>query len=305
MSTKIKIKLLLGIIITIIVVYYSFKTLRGLNLDTLLNSNINWFLVIVSVIINIYANYVRSLGYTLGIDPNINRMNALQIVVIGHAANMILPLHIGDGLRFAFFPSDYHALRRTKLVMIPAFADFIAMIMISLFAVPFSGFKDHRLVSALWILFFLCIALIILLLAILYFVPRFRSYFNEFLNIHLLKMMLWVTFSYVLLLLATWVGLAACGFGIGASFRMSLAVFAATNLVGLVPSSPGAIGLFEDGVIIGLAGLGILQSEALTAGLLLHLIQYAALVPLGIILFIVALRGDYKEAIKNMLRQKS
>lgn len=304
MLTKTKLKLILGIIITVFVVYYSFSTLGGLNLNNLLDLNINWFLAIGSVVIQMFSNYIRGLGYTLGIDPNINRITALQIVGIGHGANMVLPLHIGDGLRFAFFPSDYSALRRTKLVIIPAFADFVAIMMLSLLAVPFSGFKDHKLVRTLWILFFLCIISIVLLLTVLYFVPRLRSYFNEFLNIGMLKMMLWVILSWVLLLFATWLGLVACGFRWGPSFRMSFAVFAATNIVNFIPASPGAVGLFEDGVIIGLAGLGIQQSSALSAGLLLHLLQYAAFLPMGIILFIVALNGKYGRTIRSMLRQK-
>lgn len=304
MSVKTNFKLILGILVTVLILHYSFKTLGGLNLRSLFNRNINWVLVFVSILINIYSNYIRGLCYTLGIDPNIKRMAALQIVVIGHAANMVLPLNIGDGLRYAFFPSNYSVLRRTKLVIIPALADFVAMIMISILAVPFSGFEDSKLVSVLWTLSIICIACIVLYLAIIYFVPQFRKYVNEYLNVGMLKMMLWVTFSYVLLLIATWLGLAACGFGLIPSLRMSFAVFAATNIVGIIPASPGAVGLFEYGVVVGLAGLGIQKSAALPAGLLLHLIQYAALVPLGIILFIAALHGKYSGALKNLLRQK-
>lgn len=304
MSTKTKLKLIVGIVVTILIIDYTFRALGRLDLNHLLDIKINWFLAFVSVVINIFSNYARSLGYTLGIDPNINRITAFQIVGIGHAANMVLPLHIGDGLRFAFFPGDYSPLRRTKLVIIPSLADFIAIIMLSLLAVPFSGFRDHRLVRALWILFLLCILFIVLSLAVIYFVPLFRSYFNEFLNVGMLKMMYWVILSWVLFLLATWLGLVACGFHLIPSLRMSFAVFAATNIVNLIPASPGAVGLFEYGVIIGLAGLGIGESAALSAGLLLHLIQYAALLPIGVVLFIVALRGKYGRTIRSLLRQK-
>jgi uncharacterized membrane protein YbhN (UPF0104 family) len=298
---KTKIKLLLGIIITILVIYYSFKTLGGFDLSDVFHLKTNWFLVFVSIVICAYSNYIRGLGYTLGIDPNINRLTALQIVGIGHAANMILPLHIGDGLRFAFFPENYTALRRTQLVMIPAIADSIAIIVISLLAVPFSGFKDPRFVNVLWILFFSCIALITLLLVIIYFIPRLRTYVHHYLTVGMLKMMLWVLFSYILLLLSIWVGLIAFGFSWEASLRMSLTIFATTNFVGFIPASPGAVGLFEYGVIIGLAGLGIQQSEALPAGLLLHLIQYAALLPLGLVLSILAFHGKYGKAFKTIL----
>lgn len=301
MTTKTKIKLLFGILITLLIIYYSFKTLSHFDLKTALHANINWFLVFVSVIITLYSNYVRGLSYTLGIDPNINRLTALQVVVIGHAANMILPLHIGDGLRFAFFPSNYSALQRTKLVMVPAIADSVAIIVLSMLAVPFSGFTDPRIVSVLWILFFSCVALSLLLVACVLFIPRIRNYVRGYLTIGLLNMMLWVLLSYVLLLLATWLGLAACGFGFAASLPLSLAVFAVTNLISFIPSSPGAIGLFEYGVIVGLAGLGIHQGEALLASLVLHLILYAALLPQGLVLYLIALHGKYGEAVKKIL----
>lgn len=304
MSEKTKFKLLLGVIVTLLVVYYSFKVLGGLDLSTVFSSKIKWFLVFVSVVISGYSNYIRGLGYTLGIDPKINRLTALQIVAIGHAANMILPLHIGDGLRLAFFPADYSTLRRTELVMVPAIADSIAIIIISLFAVPFSGFIDPMIVNLLWILFFSCIALLALLLVVFYFVPQFRTYVQDYLTIGMLKMMLWVFLSYLVLLLSIWVGLIAFGFGWEASWRMSLAVFAATNLIGFIPASPGSVGLFEYAVVIGLAGLGIQHDAALSAGLLLHLIQYAALLPLGIFLSILALHGKYGKVLRSILRQK-
>jgi uncharacterized membrane protein YbhN (UPF0104 family) len=304
MSGKTKFKLIAGIIITIVIIYYSIKSLGKLDLSLLEQSKINWFLVFCSIVITIYSNYVRGLGYTLGMDPNIDRLTAFQIVGIGHAANMVLPLHIGDGLRLAFFPAGYSAIRRTKLVVIPAIADSIAIIMISLFAVPFSGFKDPEIVRTLWILFFICIALAVVFLASIFLIPRFRKYMNDYLNIGLLKMLFWAFLSYLLLLIATWLGLAACGFGLSASLRMSLAVFATTNIIGFIPASPGAVGLFEYGVIIGLAGLGVSQSTALSVGLLLHVSQYAAMLPMGIILYIIALKGKYGKELKKLLQQK-
>ncbi|GAY76845.1 hypothetical protein NBRC111894_2399 [Sporolactobacillus inulinus] len=37
---------------------------------------------------------------------------------------------------------------------------------------------------------------------------------------------------------------------------------------------------------------------------MLHVIQYAALLPLGFVLFILALRGKYGKAVKRTLHQK-
>ncbi|WP_088188491.1 lysylphosphatidylglycerol synthase domain-containing protein [Desulfosporosinus sp. FKA] len=299
MPNATKLKLISGMLITVVVIYYSIGAIKDLHVEQVFSSNISWSLTFFSIAVYIYANYIRGLAYTRGIDRDMDRMTALQIVGLGHAANMVLPFHVGEGLRAAFFPPSYSALRRTKLLIIPAFADFAAIMLVSIPAVPFAGFKDQNLLKALWILTFLCIAVFIVFGILIVLLPRLRSYFDEYLNFDTVKMMAWVILSWVLLLVSTWIGLVAFGFSWGASIRMSLAVFAATNIINFIPATPGAIGLFEYGTILGLGGLGIDQTTALSASLLLHLIQYAALLPLGIFLYIVALRGQYGAALNR------
>ena len=299
MPTKTKLKLLIGIIITAVIIYYSIGALKGLHVSVLFHSDINWGLALVSVAIFVYANYIRGLAYTRGIDRNMDRMTALQIVGIGHAANMVLPFHVGEGLRAAFFPRGYSAIKITNLLIIPAFADFAAIMILSIAAVPFAGFTNQNLLKALWILTFLCIAAFILFVILIFFRSPLRSYLSEYLNVDTLKMMYWVLLSWIILLVSTWIGLVAFGFPWVGSIRMSLAVFAATNIINFIPASPGAIGLFEYGTILGLGGLGIDATTALSASLLLHLIQYAALLPLGGYLYIKSLHG-YREALGKM-----
>ena len=299
MPTKTRLKLFIGIIMTVVMVYYSIGALKGLHVSVLFHADINWGLALVSVAIFVYANYIRGLSYTRGIDRNMDRMTALQIVGIGHAANMVLPFHVGEGLRAAFFPRGYSVLKRTNLLVIPAFADFASIIILSICAVPFAGFKDQNLLKALWILTFLCIAAFIVFVILIFFLPRLRRYLRDYLNIDTVKMMNWVLLSWVILLVSTWIGLVAFGFPWMASIRMSLAVFAATNIINFIPATPGAIGLFEYGTILGLGGLGIDPTTALSVSLLLHLIQYAALLPLGIFLYIKSFHGQYGEVLSK------
>lgn len=300
MPNKTKLKLFIGLILTVVIVYYSIGALQGLDLGQIFHSHLNWGLVAISTAIYMYANYIRGLAYSRGIDREMDKMTAFQIVAIGHAINMVLPFHIGEGLRVAFFPSHYSTLRRTKLLIIPAFADFTAIMLLSILAVPFAGFKDRNLLDALWILTLLCIATYIVFMVLIFTFPKLRSYVREYLNFGTVKMMYWVILSWLLLFLSTWVGLVAFGFQTLPSIRLSLAVFSATNIINFIPASPGAIGLFEYGTILGLGGLGIDQTTALSASLLLHLIQYAALLPLGLFLYFKALHGQYGDAIRNM-----
>lgn len=300
MSKKIKIELVIGLIITALIIFFSIKALGGLHPGKVLQSNINWGLTAVSIIIYVYANYIRGLAYTRGLDRNIDRLTSFQIVGIGHALNMVLPLHAGEGLRFAFFPDDYNAKQRTELLVIPAAADFVAIMILSILAVPFAGFKDPNILKALWILSFLCIGAGILFAIATLCIPRLHQHAKKYMNLAIVKMMFWVMLSWVLLLLSTWVGLVAFGFHWIQSVNMSLAVFAATNIINFIPASPGAIGLFEYGTILGLGGLGIDQSTALSAGLMLHLIQYISLLPLGTVLYAIAIHGKYGVALKKI-----
>lgn len=285
---------------TAVIIYYSIEALKGLHVSVLFQADINWGLALVSVAIFVYANYIRGLAYTRGIDREMDRMTALQIVGIGHAANMVLPFHVGEGLRAAFFPKGYSAIKITNLLIIPAIADFAAIMILSIAAVPFAGFKDQNLLNALWILTFLCLAAFIVFVILIVFHSPLRSYLSDYLNVDTVKMMNWVLLSWVILLVSTWIGLVAFGFPWVASIRLSLAVFAATNIINFIPATPGGIGLFQYGTILALGGLGIDPTTALSASLLLHLIQYAALLPLGGYLYIRSLHGQYGEALGNL-----
>ncbi|HEX3027332.1 MAG TPA: lysylphosphatidylglycerol synthase transmembrane domain-containing protein [Clostridia bacterium] len=304
MSQKTKLKLFFGTILTVIILYYSVKSLGELNPQELFRQKINWGLAILSVLVFMYSNYIRGLAYTRGIDPGLDRMTAFRIVGIGHAANMVLPLRAGEGLRLAFFPERYGAVERTKLLIIPGFADFVAIMLLALPSVPFAGFKDPVLLKVLWILVFLILAVGALGAVIVYLVPKLRGYAKQYLNPASLKMMYWVVLSWIIMLVSTWIGLLSLGYPALESARMSLAVFTATNIVSFIPASPGGIGLFEYGVILGLGGLGVKPAPALSIGLMIHLMQYAALVPLGAVLYVTAIGGKFRKSFGARPRPK-
>ena len=299
MSRKLKFQLVIGVIITAVIVYLSWVIAKDLKMDVVFKLKVKWGLVFLAVVIYIISNYIRGLAYSRGIDPEMDDMTALQIIGIGHALNMVLPLHAGEGLRVAFFPSSYSAARRTKLMLITILADAIVVIIISALTVPFAGLKDPTMLRVMWILLFSCIGLLVLMALLIIFVRPIRKYVEEYLNLSLLKMFMWVALSWIILIAAFWLGLAAFGFHLYDAVKMSFTVFVTTNIVNLIPASPGGIGLFEYGTVVGLAGFGVDNSVALSASLLLHLIQYLALIPLGGFFYVKAIHGKYGEAIKN------
>ena len=306
MSKKEKFKIAAGAAITAVSIFFMVKVLSGIHPGELFRSNIKWRFVALSIAVYIAANYVRGLSYTRGIDRSIGRLNAFQIVGIGHALNMVLPFNAGEGLRAVFFPDDFSAIKRAKLLIIPATADVASILLISLLAVPFAGFRDPGLLRALWILFFIFIFTVPggLIVAAVFFMPKLRSYAGEYINTGTVKMLFWVILSWVMLLISTWLGIMAFGFHLGESVRLALAVYSTTNILNFIPAAPGALGIFEYGAVLALTGLGTEQSKAILMALLLHLIQYASLLPLAGVLYITALRGKYGDTLRRLRHRR-
>ncbi|MDP4109377.1 MAG: lysylphosphatidylglycerol synthase domain-containing protein, partial [Bacillota bacterium] len=115
--------------------------------------------------------------------------------------------------------------------------------------------------------------------------------------------MVWVVLSWILLLLSTWLGIMGMNFFGLFSVRMALTVFAATNIINFIPASPGAIGFFEYSTVLGLSGLGVDSTRALAVSLPLHLIQYISLLPLGAVLYALALHGKYGDAVRSVIHK--
>jgi uncharacterized membrane protein YbhN (UPF0104 family) len=84
----------------------------------------------------------------------------------------------------------------------------------------------------------------------------------------------WATYALVL---------AACG--VRPAWEASFAALVAANLAGLVPVSPGNVGVFQAAVIMGLLPLGIGADRAALAGLLLQAIQIPPVLGLAAMVF--------------------
>lgn len=295
MNQKLYFKIIMGIVVTVVTVAFAVKSLGTLNPAALLSLKINWWMAGLSAALFALSTFFRGLVYPCAIDKNIGILNAWRIIAVGNAANMILPLRLGEGVRLAMFPRGYSAVERAKLTLIPAVADFAVIFFLSLIAVFAAGFNNPNVMR-----FFKTVSLIFIIICMLAGVIFFSlhetkkdtlSYFNQ----ATLKMTCWVFISWILILVSIYFGLAAFGFSFTRSIRLTLAAFAGMNLIMLIPSSPGGIGLFEYSVIVGLSGLGIPMDTAKLAGILLHLIQFAALLPMGLILYLSGIRASFEK----------
>lgn len=283
---KKRFKVIGGIIVTIMAFYFLMTAIRGLNPSDLFTEKVNWWLFSISALIFGFATLIRALVYPYGIDKDMSIIDAWQIVAVGNAANMLLPFRAGEGVRLAVFPKRYSAAKRAKLALIPGLADIGIILLFSVAAVYIAGFKDPSYVRTLKIVGYSFLAFCALFLIILLAIPKTRNEVISYFNVDTLNMLKWVALSWIVMLLSIWVGFVALGYGLLHSITLTLGAFAGMNIACLIPSSPGNLGVFEWSVIVGLAGLGISSVPAKAAGLMLHIIQYIGILPLGLILYI-------------------
>jgi uncharacterized protein (TIRG00374 family) len=87
--------------------------------------------------------------------------------------------------------------------------------------------------------------------------------------------------SWIPLALSTWV--LMIGFHLGLSVLAGLLVTIATGLSLVLPSSPGAVGVFEAAALVGLKAYGIDKDEALSYALVLHAVNFFPYVLAGLL----------------------
>ena len=92
--------------------------------------------------------------------------------------------------------------------------------------------------------------------------------------------------SWIPLALSTWV--LMIGFHLGLSVLAGLLVTIATGLSLVLPSSPGAVGVFEAAALVGLKAYGIDKADGLSFALVLHAVNFFPYVLAGAV--VLALR---------------
>lgn len=289
-------EILIGIIVSAIIIYFTFVSLGKFDPSQLLSDKINWWLAGASAVVFGLSTLARGLGYTYGIDKDIHWFNAWRITAVGNAANMVTPLRMGEGLRLALFPREYKAGKRAKLVIIPAIADIAVILLLSIVAVLIAGIDNAQVIKILIIVSLIFFVIGAIIIIILQSIPRTRRIVKNNLNKHILYMMMWVLISWLLVLISIYFGFLCLGFGIIKSIKFSLACFVSINIFMFIPASPGNIGLFESSVVLGLTSINATNTPvpAMVVGLLLHCIQYAIMLPLGLVLYLAGLHKHVK-----------
>ena len=95
--------------------------------------------------------------------------------------------------------------------------------------------------------------------------------------------------SWLVLACSMW--LLLLGTDIDATFGMALLTLIATNLVLVLPSSPGALGTFEAAVVVALGAYGVDRAEALSFALVLHALNLFPYLVLGYVAVVLHARA--------------
>jgi uncharacterized protein (TIRG00374 family) len=88
----------------------------------------------------------------------------------------------------------------------------------------------------------------------------------------------WICYASSTFLVLLWVAKLSLTWG------QVAAVFVISSLGMAMPSSPGALGVFEAAVVFSLGLFGVDQTQALAAGLILHMVQYIPVTVAGLLI---------------------
>ena len=91
--------------------------------------------------------------------------------------------------------------------------------------------------------------------------------------------LVWTTASWLLIALSTW--LLMLGFDLDLSPAAGLLVAIAIGLSMILPSSPGALGVFEGATVVALGAYGVPDATALSFALVLHMLNFVPFVLVG------------------------
>ncbi len=292
MKNRFKIKILIGAAVSAVMIYLAASALGGLNPMRIFSVHIDWWFFVLSAALFSAGQFMRIFVYPFGIDRRLTFGQAARIVLVGNMANMLLPLKLGEGFRFAFFPKRYSMPHRTRLLAEPAAVDFVVILLLSVLAIPLTAGNMHPLTVHTLTVAGLVLAGAAAVFTVAYLLFRqVRRWVKRYLTPAFMRMLGWVFCSWVLILLSNWAGLMAFSYLNGQAMALAFAVFATSNLILFIPSSPGGLGLFEYAVVLSLRFFHVAEPAAVPIALFLHLVQYAVLLPMGLIAYLAGLRS--------------
>ncbi|HRC61717.1 MAG: flippase-like domain-containing protein [Dehalococcoidia bacterium] len=268
--------------------------------------------LVAAFAVELAALWFRALRWRLILDSHvrIKTQDAFSVVIIGYAANNLLPVRAGELVRAQLLYDSHGASRLGTLgtIVVERIFDGLVLALFLAATIALAGGSDFlRVVAALMTAAFLVATVVLALLALqprgsdiwtirlLRLVPatirpRARVWLGSFLaglgglrGQRAWGLVIGTTFiSWGLEAVCYW--LVGIGFGLDIDFPLYLAVTGAANLAIAAPSTAGGVGPFEFFAQKALTAFGVSAAAATVYALVLHALLLIPVVLLGIAL---------------------
>ena len=302
------IKFILGVLISVIGLYYAFRQINFWELWVSLK-NVNFVLITIAIVILLLSNVIRAWRWQILVKPikDVSFDPAFSSIMIGYFGNSVLPFRMGEFLR-AFVVADKTSLTASTAfgtIVIERILDFIGLSTVILlimtvyplasvggsiiigviglsltafiFIFLFSGFKSTLLVKIekLSLLRFGLLRKILLFIKnILDGATTIRAT-NKLGIILLYTLIIWIMYycSTYLATIATGIELEWFGFGV---------LLISTTLAISIPAAPGYVGTYHAAAVYILTNLfDVGRSNAQAAAIILHAVGTIPIVIIG------------------------
>ena len=302
------IKFILGVLISVIGLYYAFRQINFWELWVSLK-NVNFVLITIAIVILLLSNVIRAWRWQILVKPinDVSFEPAFSSIMIGYFGNSVLPFRMGEFLR-AYVVADKTSLTASTAfgtIVIERILDFIGLsavillimtvyplktiggsiiigvIVLSLtafiFIFLFSGFKSTLLVKIekLSLLRFGLLRKILLFIKnILDGATTIRAT-NKLGIILLYTLIIWIMYycSTYLATIATGIELEWFGFGV---------LLISTTLAISIPAAPGYVGTYHAAAVYILTNLfNVGRLDAQAAAIILHAVGTIPIVIIG------------------------
>ena len=302
------IKFILGVLISIIGLYYAFRQINFWELWVSLK-NVNFVLITIAIVILLLSNVIRAWRWQILVKPinDVSFEPAFSSIMIGYFGNSVLPFRMGEFLR-AYVVADKTSLTASTAfgtIVIERILDFIGLsavillimtvyplktiggsiifgvIVLSLtafiFIYLFGGFKSTLLVKiekSSLLQFGLLRKILLFIKNILDGATTIRAT-NKLGIILLYTLIIWIMYycSTYLATIATGIELEWFGFGV---------LLISTTLAISIPAAPGYVGTYHAAAVYILTNLfNVGRLDAQAAAIILHAVGTIPIVIIG------------------------
>ncbi|MBN6187664.1 flippase-like domain-containing protein [Aneurinibacillus sp. BA2021] len=317
------IQLASSLLITCLFLFLAYRSLDHLNPLRLLQHPIHYTYVALAIAAYVASQWFRALSWTRGLAPDLPLRTMFASVCMGNGVNMLLPFRMGEAVRVLTaggVKKEYGTAGINIVVERLMDVTILALLAISTaFFVPFGPAVEARLSFVRSALLMGMMGSGVVLVLLSYFRTRLASSVNLPMFVRkvldairrcalvhspgtVVRVLFYLGCSWACVYVSTVCGLLAVGVHDGTAWIASLVVLVLTNLIMLIPSAPGGIGVFQYACIYALALFDVSSFQKALLSVLLHLIQYAALLPFTLYYFACgecSLREMYDRAVNR------